>query len=121
MAWFGGGFNRNEGENLRDYDFENKITEGKIQKIENILFDFNKIFISFVNLFNGKRKLLAIHDVTSITLQPDYKETTDVMEYETLIGYDYLKKGHLYEHCLKTDTYEFIIMSYCEPKLTDLH
>lgn len=105
---------------MRDYEFENKITEGKIQKIEKIVFEFNKVIINFVNLVNNKRKLLIISEVISVTMQPDYEETVDVMEYETLIGYDYSKEGELYNHCLKTDTYEISIRSYGEPKLIDL-
>lgn len=103
---------------MRDYSFENKITEGKIQKIEKIVFEFNKVSVSFVDLYNGKRKLLIIDDVTSVVMQPDCEETPDVMAYETLIGYDFWKEGELYIVCVKTDSYEIAVRSYSEPKLT---
>lgn len=100
--------------------FEDQITAGKVQKIEQIVFRFHQVLIYFENVWSGKRKLLTIDEVTAITMQPDEKDTTDVMAYETLIGYDCTKTGEFYFHCLKTDSYELTIRSYGEPHLIDL-
>lgn len=104
---------------MRDYNFEDQITEGKIQKIENIIFEFHKVSVCFVSLFNGKKKVLTMNDVTSMTMEPGDDESADVMAYETLIGYDHFKKGNLYRVCIRTDTYEISISCYSEPELTD--
>lgn len=108
------------GKKLRNFEFENKITEGKIQKIKEIRFEFNKITIIFQNLSCNSKKQLVIKDITSLSIQPDDEKTFDVMDYETLIGYDYSKDKELYTHTLRTDTYEIIIRSYQPPELTIL-
>lgn len=105
---------------MRNYEFEDKISESKIQKIEKIIFEINKVIVIFGDLHSSKRKQLTIGEVMLLSIQPDDEESTDIMAYETLIGYDYEKKGNVYIHCLKTDTYEIVIKSYRPPNLMSL-
>lgn len=105
---------------MRNFEFETLITEGKIQKIENIKFDFNSITIIFQSMFDGKRKQLTIYEMFFLSVQPDDNELEDVMEYETLIGYDYEMTGMVFVHCLRTDNYEIVFKSYRPPELIDL-
>lgn len=102
---------------LRDFEFESRITEGKVYKIDKVVFEFNRIVFLFGNLRDGREKRLVIEDVVDLSVEKDAGEAADIMAYETLIGYDFEKEGDFYIHCLKTDTYEMVIKSYGGPEL----
>lgn len=97
---------------LRNFEFESRITEGKVYKIDKVVFEFNRIVFWFGNLRDGREKRLVIEDVVDLSVEKDAGEAADIMAYETLIGYDFEKDGDFYIHCLKTDTYEMVIKSY---------
>lgn len=102
---------------LRNFEFESRITEGKVYKIDKVVFEFNRIVFWFGNLRDGREKRLVIEDVVDLSVEKDAGEAADIMAYETLIGYDFEKDGDFYIHCLKTDTYEMVIKSYGGPEL----
>ena len=101
----------------RDFSFEDKITEGKVQRISQLVLSFDKAEIVFENTVSLRQKVLKFSRIISLSLTAQSDGNTDEFFRETsfseqtLFGFDYEKSDDGYVFCIRTDDYVIFIKS----------
>lgn len=105
-----------------NFSLEEHIIRGKVQFVEEIKTDLNKIQIIFKEINTGDKCIFEVIGYDNLSIVLDSSENmvkkVDDFKEQTLIGLSYEKNNERYIYYLKTDDYEVMFESENFPDIT---